>query len=273
MALDYYVINTNQSGNYGTSAKCPNLEARAYWSVCQPTSSTFYWDNIHAALDAAAITGGKVGLLMYTGSQTPSWVMSHVFQTVTDSNSVVYPAPWGTNYKSYWEDFVTAIYNEFGDNAFDHIVCTRFCTKSPNCSLDGLPGVTLTDWQNAGYTATKAYNSFTESVDFVRSLFTATTVAAAWGPVGAGLGFDTVNGAVTIESMENYYEGLSGNIADMNEAVSDQWYRPFPTAMKVIYQEAQQQTSQTQFNNMVTNATNGHASQLQLYKQDVHFIQ
>lgn len=270
--MDYFVINTNQSGNYGTSAACPNLEARAYWNVCQPTSTTFYWNNIHAALDAAAITGGVVGLIVVSGLQTPSWVMSNVYNKVQDTNGNWYPAPWAVNYQSSWESFVSALYTEFGDSAFDHIICPQFCGATADTSLDNISGVSLSDWHSVGYTTTNAYNAFKNGVDYVRSLFTNTRVVVAWPPVGGGLSFDTTNGAITMASMETYFEGLSGNIGDMNEGLTDSWYRPFPSGMYVIYQEAGLHSNQTDFNSMRSEAVAGGASQLQVYKQDVQYV-
>ena len=274
MALKYFYLTGNdQSSGFGPTTDCPNIEIRARWSTCNPTNGNYYWTNIHAALNALP-SGGVAGLIMTPGQFTPSWVMSHVpaAKKVTDTNGVVYPAPWGGILQSYWETFVSAIFSEFGDSTFDHIVMPLVCAKNANTSLDGLPGVGLFEWQAAGYTTTAVTNALNTGASYFQSVFTNTTLGLAWGPVNAGLNFDSTNGAATITTMESNFEALS-NILDMNDGVSATWYRPFPSGIKVIYQEvAPQNPNLTNFTALVANAVSGGAAQLQLYPGDVAYV-
>jgi hypothetical protein len=172
----YSLSDLNQEGPFVLrtgSGNPTNLAYRVDWAKVQPTPGAEDWTLLDQALAAVAEAGTKLSISIKSGIGTPDWVYAAGAQEFNFISTASYapgpqrmPIPWDATYLSLWQQFVTTVGGQYGQNArVDHFALTGMNSITQETLLPR----TVADeahWRELGYTTQKIEQAWQKMVEF-----------------------------------------------------------------------------------------------------------
>jgi len=180
--------------NFGTNgaslATNPNL-AGTYlgypWSLLEPSQGQFAWDIIDKDMQPWLATGKDIIIRVSASgwaswgahpnkSWTPSWVYGLGVKSVTESDGAIKPQYWNPAFLQALSDFVTAFAAKYDGNP-NIISIEAGIGDGGETKPDTRKSLTLSAWQNIGYSDPVWFDTIKHIVDLYKSAFQHTPIA------------------------------------------------------------------------------------------------
>ncbi|MGH7494120.1 MAG: hypothetical protein ACREOO_17225 [bacterium] len=123
----YALIGYNQTPEQTTwdNPCLAGVVIRTYWECLNPEQNVYKFEALRKIFDAANLNNKKIHLIIVPGTYSPQWVKrfpgvdKHPFpvaQGFKKCTTEPLPLPWNETYLNLWDDFVTKVGDEFGND-------------------------------------------------------------------------------------------------------------------------------------------------------------